>query len=65
MIRRQNQFGIMMAIHIILGKSAKIKNWMVKFPEYNIGIQFGKEKWWKNFDWSIGTRQPQKWLREN
>ncbi len=43
------KFGSMMTINILLGKTKKIKPYMVEYSEYEHGILFGNETWWKAF----------------
>jgi ATP-dependent DNA helicase RecQ len=47
--RNDEKFGSMMTINILLGKEKKVKERMQKYNEFGLGIQFGKEKWWKEF----------------
>lgn len=42
-----NKFGIITLLNILLGKSSKLKEYMLKFPEYNAGSPFGDLDWWK------------------
>lgn len=45
--RIDNKFGMMMTINILLGKSSKIKKYMIEYSEFNTGISFGNDIWWK------------------
>jgi RecQ family ATP-dependent DNA helicase len=49
LIRRINdKFGIGTVINVLLGKN-KVKDYLKSFDEFNKGITFGKEDWWKLF----------------
>ena len=43
------KFGLLMGINILLGKEKKVKPWMTNYNEFGLGVQFGKEKWWRDF----------------
>jgi len=49
LIRRINdKFGVGTVISVLLGKN-KVKDYLKTFDEFNKGITFGKEDWWKLF----------------
>ena len=49
LIRRINdKFGVGTVISVLLGKN-KVKDYLKSFDEFNKGIAFGKEDWWKLF----------------
>jgi ATP-dependent DNA helicase RecQ len=45
--RINDKFGVGMIINILLGRTKKVKDWMVQYNEFNAGNSFGNEKWWK------------------
>jgi superfamily II DNA helicase RecQ len=49
LIRRVNdKFGVGTIVNVLLGKN-KVKDYLKSFDEFNKGISFGKEDWWKLF----------------
>lgn len=49
LIKRVNdKFGVGTIINVLLGKN-KVKDYLKTFDEFNKGINYGKEDWWKLF----------------
>ena len=49
LIRRINdKFGTGTVVNVLLGKN-KVKDYLKSFDEFNKGVTFGKEDWWKLF----------------